>query len=78
MSVCRPFFTGHIDGESLFPFPEMSSDEAETLEILRDSLRRFGRDRVDSRAIDAEDFIVVAAGCGHIWTIVSGANARTR
>ena len=54
MSVCRPFFTGHIDAESLFPFPEMSVDEAETLEILRDSLRRFGRDRVDSRAIDAE------------------------
>jgi alkylation response protein AidB-like acyl-CoA dehydrogenase len=54
MSVCRPFFTGHIDLASLFPFPELSADESGTLEILRDSLRRFGRERVDSRAIDAE------------------------
>jgi acyl-CoA dehydrogenase family protein 9 len=54
VSVCRPFFTGHLDPESLFPFPEMSADEADTLEILRDSLRRFARERVDSRAIDHE------------------------
>ncbi|HYO45484.1 MAG TPA: acyl-CoA dehydrogenase family protein [Gemmatimonadota bacterium] len=54
MSVCRPFFTGHLDPEALFPFPEVSADEAETLEILRDSLRRFARERVDSRAIDQE------------------------
>ena len=54
MSVCRPFFTGHIDQEALFPFPELSPDESETLEILRDSLRRFARERVDSRAIDAD------------------------
>jgi acyl-CoA dehydrogenase family protein 9 len=52
MSVCRPFFTGHLDPDALFPFPEMSADEAETLEILRDSLRRFARERVDSREID--------------------------
>jgi len=54
VSVCRPFFTGHLDPEALFPFPEVSADEAETLEILRDSLRRFARERVDSRAIDQE------------------------
>jgi acyl-CoA dehydrogenase family protein 9 len=54
MSVCRPFFTGHLDPESLFPYPEISPDEAGTLEILRDSLRRFARERVDSRAIDRE------------------------
>ena len=54
MSVCRPFFTGHLDPEALFPFPEMSADETDTLEILRDSLRRFARERVDSRAIDHE------------------------
>ena len=54
MSVCRPFFTGHIDAEALFPFPELAAEEAETLSILRDSLRRFAHDRVDSREIDAE------------------------
>ncbi|HEY7471776.1 MAG TPA: acyl-CoA dehydrogenase family protein [Gemmatimonadota bacterium] len=54
MSVCRPFFTGHLDPDALFPYPEISADEAGTLEILRDSLRRFARERVDSRAIDRE------------------------
>ena len=54
MSVCRPFFTGHLDLEALFPFPSMSPEESETLEILRDSLERFGKERVDSRRIDAE------------------------
>ena len=54
MSVCRPFFTGHLDLEALFPFPSMSPGESETLEILRDSLERFGKERVDSRRIDAE------------------------
>jgi hypothetical protein len=38
VSVCRPFFTGHLDLEALFPFPSMSAEESETLEILRDSL----------------------------------------
>ena len=54
MSVCRPFFTGHLDHDALFPFPSMAPEEAETLEILRDSLVRFGHERVDSRRIDAE------------------------
>jgi alkylation response protein AidB-like acyl-CoA dehydrogenase len=54
VSVCRPFFTGHLDLEALFPFPSMSAEESETLEILRDSLERFGKERVDSRRIDAE------------------------
>ena len=54
MSVCRPFFTGHVDPDALFPFPSMSAEECETFEILRDSLQRFGEERVDSRAIDAE------------------------
>jgi len=54
VSVCRPFFTGHIDPAALFPFPELSGDESETLGILRDSLRRFARERVDSRAIDEQ------------------------
>ena len=54
MSVCRPFFTGHIDPDALLPYPEMTPDESESLEMLRDSLRRWGRERVDSRVIDEE------------------------
>jgi alkylation response protein AidB-like acyl-CoA dehydrogenase len=54
VSVCRPFFTGHLDQDALFPFPSMQPEEAETFAILRESLERFGQERVDSRRIDAE------------------------
>ncbi len=52
MSVCKPFFLGHIENDLLFPFPAMDPDEAETFEMLRDSLRQFAADHIDSRAID--------------------------
>ncbi|MDX1660653.1 MAG: acyl-CoA dehydrogenase family protein [Gemmatimonadota bacterium] len=52
MSVCKPFFTGHIENDLLFPFPAMDPDEAETFEMLRDSLRQFAEDHIDSREID--------------------------
>lgn len=52
MSVCKPFFLGHVDNDLLFPFPALDPDEAETFEILRDSLRQFAADRIDSVAID--------------------------
>ncbi len=54
MSVCKPFFLGHVATDALFPFPELSADEAETFDLLRESLVQFARDRVDSRAIDEE------------------------
>jgi len=54
MSVCRPFFLGHLEAESILPFPEMSADESETFTILRDSLGRFAGDHIDSRAIDEQ------------------------
>ncbi|MGH7573128.1 MAG: acyl-CoA dehydrogenase family protein, partial [Gemmatimonadota bacterium] len=54
MSVCRSFFLGHIDHESLTPYPQMDPDEADSFEILRDSLIRFAEDHIDSRRIDAE------------------------
>lgn len=52
MSVCKPFFLGHIESDLLFPFPAMDPDEAATFEMLRDSLRQFAADRIDPRAID--------------------------
>lgn len=52
MSVCKPFFLGHIESDLLFPFPSMDPDEAETFEMLRDSLRQFAEDRIDPREID--------------------------
>jgi len=54
VSLCKGFFQGEIDRELLFPYPTMAAEEAETLSILLDSLRRFGADHVDSRAIDRE------------------------
>ncbi|MBW3660725.1 MAG: acyl-CoA dehydrogenase family protein [Gemmatimonadetes bacterium] len=52
MSVCKPFFLGHIESGLLFPFPTMQPEEAATLEMLEDSLRQFAADRIDPRAID--------------------------
>ncbi len=54
MSVCRFFFLGHLDQEALFPYPTMGAEEAETFDLLRDSLVRYGEDRIDSARIDAE------------------------
>ncbi|MDX1623518.1 MAG: acyl-CoA dehydrogenase family protein [Gemmatimonadota bacterium] len=52
MSICKPFFLGHIETDLLFPFPRMDPDEAETLEMLNASLRRLASDRIDSAEID--------------------------
>ncbi|MCK5438341.1 MAG: acyl-CoA dehydrogenase family protein [Gemmatimonadetes bacterium] len=54
MSIVRPFFLGHIESEGLFPYPEISPDEAETADILRRSLEQFAEQHIDSRAIEAE------------------------
>ena len=54
MSACRSFFLGHVDQEALFPYPTMDPAEAEAFDLLRDSLLRFGEDRIDSARIDAE------------------------
>jgi acyl-CoA dehydrogenase family protein 9 len=54
MSVVRPFFLGHIEPDGLFPYPEISPDEAETADILGRSLDQFAEQHIDSRAIDAE------------------------
>jgi acyl-CoA dehydrogenase family protein 9 len=54
MSVCRPFFLGQVASELLFPYPELDPDEAATLALLRDSMRRFAAERIDSVRIDEE------------------------
>ena len=59
MSVVRPFFLGHIESEGLFPYPEISPDEAETADILSRSLDQFAEQHIDSRAIDSEGQIPV-------------------
>jgi acyl-CoA dehydrogenase family protein 9 len=57
VSVCRSFFLGHVDQEALFPYPTMDAEEAETFGLLRESLVRFGEDRIDSARIDVEGTI---------------------
>ncbi|MGH7551008.1 MAG: acyl-CoA dehydrogenase family protein [Gemmatimonadota bacterium] len=64
MSVCRSFFLGLIDHESLTPYPQMDPDEAESFEILRESLIRFAADKIDSRRIDTEARIPVEVLAG--------------
>ncbi|MFN2383462.1 MAG: acyl-CoA dehydrogenase family protein [Gemmatimonadota bacterium] len=68
MSLGKGFFLGRIEAELLLPFPALSADETETLDLLRESLHRFGADHIDSRAIDAEARLprVVLAGLAEL------------
>jgi acyl-CoA dehydrogenase family protein 9 len=45
---------GHVPEEILFPFPEVSAEERETVSAFLDSFRGFARDRIDSARIEKE------------------------
>ncbi|MEM9195793.1 MAG: acyl-CoA dehydrogenase family protein [Myxococcota bacterium] len=51
-SFMKALFHGVIDEEVIFPYPEMSRDERETVAMMCESIRKFCKTRVDSAAID--------------------------
>jgi acyl-CoA dehydrogenase family protein 9 len=53
-SPIRALFAGQILEDVLFPFPEPSADEKDTVTTFLASLREFARDRIDSGRIDRE------------------------
>jgi len=53
-SPVRALMAGHVPEEILFPFPEVSSEERETVSAFLDSFRGFARDRIDSARIEKE------------------------
>ncbi len=56
-SPIRSLFTGRIPEDLLFPFPEVSAEERETVSVFLESLRAFARDHIDSRRIEREHAI---------------------
>lgn len=63
-SFARNLFLGNINESDLFPFPEVSESERETLPVLIESLRKFLDEEVDSRQIDEEKNIPEAVRNG--------------
>lgn len=48
----RSLFEGRIEEELVFPYPALSAEEKENVEMLLDSVRKFAEKRIDARRID--------------------------
>lgn len=53
-SLVKPLFVGELDAGRLLPYPFLGGDRTELLDMVRESLGRFARDRIDAAAIDRE------------------------
>ena len=53
-SPIKGLFGGQILEGALFPYPEPSADERETVSAFLDSLRSFAKDRIDPARLDRE------------------------
>src|SRR5262245_7411924 len=51
-SFIKGLFLGEIREELVFPFPELSAEERESLAMILDSLRAFAADHIDARKHD--------------------------
>ena len=70
-SPIKGLFSGQIVESALFPYPEPSADERETVSAFLDSLRSFAKDRVDPAVFDREkrippDVVKRARGPGNL------------
>ncbi len=63
-SFCKALFEGKIDEELVFPYPHLSGEDAENLNLIIDSVGKFCRDKVDGEAIDKEKRIPEAVMTG--------------
>ncbi|OYV66704.1 MAG: hypothetical protein B7Z74_10685, partial [Deltaproteobacteria bacterium 21-66-5] len=52
LGIMPQVFAGHFDHDLIFPYPKMSADEAETVEMLLDSFGEFAKRKVDSVKMD--------------------------
>ncbi len=53
-SFMKAAFHGVIPEDLVMPYPEMASEERETVSMVLETLRRFGEERIDSARIDRE------------------------
>ncbi len=56
-SPVRELFAGHVAENLVFPYPEVSPEEKETVSAFLQSLRDFARDHVDPSRIDREHHV---------------------
>ena len=46
-SFAKGAFTGELSQDLVFPYPSMDPDQAEIVEMLRDSIRKFAAEHID-------------------------------
>lgn len=56
-SFMKSLFHGVIADELIFPYPEMSAEERENVQLMRESIAKFAEQHVDPRKIDEEHHI---------------------
>ena len=52
VGIMAQLFAGTLDGTLIFPYPRLSADEAETVEMLVGAFREFAARRIDSAKMD--------------------------
>jgi acyl-CoA dehydrogenase family protein 9 len=53
-SPIRSLFTGRVPEDLLFPYPEVSAEERETVSAFLDSFRAFAKEHIDSRKVERD------------------------
>lgn len=56
-SFCKALFQGKIEEEILFPYPHLTGEDRESLNMVLDSVRKFSRDKIRADVIDKEKHI---------------------
>jgi acyl-CoA dehydrogenase family protein 9 len=56
-SFAKGAFSGELSQDLIFPYPTMDPDQAEIVEMLRDSIRKYADEYIDDAKIDAEGTI---------------------
>lgn len=56
-SFSKSLFAGSIEQDLIFPYPKISSEEAENLKLILESIRQFAKDHINSEEIDRDESI---------------------
>ncbi|MFQ5600268.1 MAG: acyl-CoA dehydrogenase family protein, partial [Candidatus Krumholzibacteriia bacterium] len=74
-SFARGAFTGTLSQDVVFPYPSMDPEQAEVVEMLRDSIRKYAAEHIDDARIDAaaeipREVLETLAGMGVMGMII--------
>ncbi len=76
ISIIQALFFGHVSEDKMFPYPELDSDEKETLNIVLDSINKFLGDKQedfakwDEEGAQPDDFIKALKELGLFGLII--------